>query len=1184
VPGNSCFRPYGFIAPNQRDSRYITDIITSIMREFGSSNASWALMTVQVDSHRSGVFHLVWLVLLFFLAPNAVGQTTYPVPVSVITPDSASTNLVSQVLDQIDTGVGWTHDGVVAREGAGHNGGTVLVRDGLAAEDISNGGRQFPGRTITYSFDEALNGIGGFVLWNNAGGSWLDGYLKAATVTFHSETAGGGSILHEALFSFTNGSVEAIPLPPAGDPNNGVNVAGLDVPLDGVRSVVFSELEVGNVPKYEVAFGEFGLFRASDPPVFGTSTVEIGEEMKIDFNSDPGTVEPGYLPYTSAHESPEVERTETYPAFGTSVSLTVDYPDTTDLRVRQSLDRGSDFDANYDGLNLDLVTDFIGIDCRSENGGNGAGQPTTMLFRLNGLPAGRYRYRGYHHDTEYVNAPFQIAVLDANGLRDLGAYEMTGSTSFASNPTPVNPGAGNPPSVLDSTVEFEFVSDGVGEIVVNYMGTEGANVHESIVGVNGIEIGEVFELASLHAPRWINGVVDYGFDFNDPAQLGNIGAGEYGYCRRGIPMSTNFPLGGIQRFPYSSLTGLSAPSLLIRDDLFLVGIQGDLNQMGVRLPLAGRDWSEEGAVYTSWLSLEVPPHHGGALMRYLHFRPTLAESFSGLGETADFSRTFDSNTEKAVILIHGWNPESRPYHYLGYFSKLGANLRKSLEGTDWVDARYHWEADADTGAGGAHAAIDGTRAAEVARMHGWHLGELLVDESPNLRKIHLIAHSAGSWAARECARYLNQVSPHAFVQITLLDPFMPNTIPLVSSNLGKNEMNRIRSPDSDFPEHERIWKLENYYSGHPESQDEGEELELFDRLGLLLEGEFVLGTEGAFSNWEAFDLPDVRVDEGDTEDRYIGHDGPILFYADSVDKYAGNYHYVPETDHEHELLGGLYGWDVSMFMVEPRILVRVAGGQRFEDGQTIRLAEGSDRTFASYATNRRLLTLNPIEPIPIESNSVKWYKDGVEIWEEPDLSLRMISLSHAGDYEVVYQANIRGVTDEVRLKFTIEVAPEWGDENDNGIPDLITGPEYTYQAQIRNYFQNEANTIAFIDDYDGDGMSNGIEHAMGVSPSHSNSSPVIASVVETNVSPDIDEPSEHFLSLEVPVVSAALESIEVTAECASSLGGASWIPVQRPPVVVNRDGDVVKLRFIDDAPFSAGTRRYMRLRFSTLAP
>ncbi|MBN1853134.1 MAG: PEP-CTERM sorting domain-containing protein [Pirellulales bacterium] len=221
------------------------------------------------------------------------------------------------------------------------------------------------------------------------------------------------------------------------------------------------------------------------------STDAPAESLLIDFNSTTQDSGPhpqaGYQSYNAGHEVAADFVPVAYSAFGTTVTLTPTWPDTTANTVQQMIDRGAGNDANYIGTMLDLVTDWIGIDARAASGGNGTSVPTTMDLTLSGLPAGDYYYRAYHHDTENQNPDFSITLIDANGTTAIGTFEATASTPHANNPNPVNPGFGFGPQFLPSTVVFPFRSNG-GDVVFRYQGTEGANVHESFVLVNGIEI------------------------------------------------------------------------------------------------------------------------------------------------------------------------------------------------------------------------------------------------------------------------------------------------------------------------------------------------------------------------------------------------------------------------------------------------------------------------------------------------------------------------------------------------------------------------------------------------------------------------------------------------------------------------------------------------------------------------
>ena len=141
-------------------------------------------------------------------------------------------------------------------------------------------------------------------------------------------------------------------------------------------------------------------------------------DLLVDFNSTNQEGGPhyqsGYQPYNAGHEvAADFLAARSYSAFDTTVSLKVTWPDTTSNRVQQMIDRPASNDANWTGQKIDLLTDFIGIDTRTSEGGRGNydgsnGLPTRMVFRLTGLPTGPYSYRSYHHDTENVHTSFGV--------------------------------------------------------------------------------------------------------------------------------------------------------------------------------------------------------------------------------------------------------------------------------------------------------------------------------------------------------------------------------------------------------------------------------------------------------------------------------------------------------------------------------------------------------------------------------------------------------------------------------------------------------------------------------------------------------------------------------------------------------------------------------------------------------
>jgi hypothetical protein len=243
-----------------------------------------------------------------------------------------------------------------------------------------------------------------------------------------------------------------------------------------------------------------------------------GQALLIDFNSnqdgggdsigfDPHAVssahlESGYQPYHANHEVAAEFSLGTYSAFGGVDNITIlpTWPDTTDRRVMQSIDRGAGNDNNWGGTKLDLITDWIGADSRTGNGGNGAydgvtGAPTRMLLTIGGLSAGDYSWRSYHHDTEHMNGEFIMEVSTDDGASFVqvgGVHQITDSTD-GGNPASLmtyngiaDPASGDPAD-LPSTIETNFTATG-DDVIIRFTPYSTTQVHKSFFALNGFEL------------------------------------------------------------------------------------------------------------------------------------------------------------------------------------------------------------------------------------------------------------------------------------------------------------------------------------------------------------------------------------------------------------------------------------------------------------------------------------------------------------------------------------------------------------------------------------------------------------------------------------------------------------------------------------------------------------------------
>lgn len=243
----------------------------------------------------------------------------------------------------------------------------------------------------------------------------------------------------------------------------------------------------------------------------------------------------------------------------------------------------------------------------------------------------------------------------------------------------------------------------------------------------------------------------------------------------------------------------------------------------------------------------------------------LCQAQSGYLNNETSANPLNASMKKVIVLIHGWNPNNVSDMYASDpWSSLIYDINQKLTGSDWQLFTFHWE----QGSLGANTGpiynwqtdgfnVEGVGNAVVAAVHadqqGHYLATLLNQGSPNLRRVQLIAHSAGAWVAREAAADILKSNPYVTVQVTLLDPFIPDVIPEQSTGLNDAYMSQLASVAGN----DRISLLENYYA---------DDLETFTP------------TEQTFS-WRSGDI-NQRVDWGLIY--YDSHGGPIEFYRDTA--------------------------------------------------------------------------------------------------------------------------------------------------------------------------------------------------------------------------------------------------------------------------------------------------------------
>ena len=232
-------------------------------------------------------------------------------------------------------------------------------------------------------------------------------------------------------------------------------------------------------------------------------------QLKVDFNSltQDGGPHPtvGYESYDAGHEVATDFVPRTYLVdFGggpINVTITPGWPNTAANQVMQMIDRGAGNDANWVGNDIDLLTDWIGADSRTSQGGNGdwdrtTGTPTYITLTISGLPACSFEWLSYHHDTENIWSDFQVEV-SSDGGAVFGApidMEMTSSSPGGNPPDPIKEtGANDPdPKNLSSTFTTIIQADGTSDVVLRFAhftdGVDPIAVHKQLFGMNGFEL------------------------------------------------------------------------------------------------------------------------------------------------------------------------------------------------------------------------------------------------------------------------------------------------------------------------------------------------------------------------------------------------------------------------------------------------------------------------------------------------------------------------------------------------------------------------------------------------------------------------------------------------------------------------------------------------------------------------
>ncbi len=381
------------------------------------------------------------------------------------------------------------------------------------------------------------------------------------------------------------------------------------------------------------------------------------------------------------------------------------------------------------------------------------------------------------------------------------------------------------------------------------------------------------------------------------------------------------------------------------------------------------------------------------------YPPTLINELGG--------QSISATTTKCAILIHGWNPDGNINCYGGLeWSSLLNNVKARLNGSGWGVVAYDWHEDAATGGIFGLLFTDyfnygrASAAAYNAGAHGFHLANQLNELAPNLREVHFIAHSAGSWAARKAMEQLLALNPYVVVQVTLLDPFVPS--PGDTGDYSDVAMGNAKSVTGNA----RIQRLENYYANDF----------LIDGWNAYPFGSYTGPTYNTQEHfiWRGGIDINQRVDWGAVLvnppgpnsvtyfANYDWHSGPIQFYSDciSADLFPNS---IPSglqgagCPFDYQQIGwkrSFYAWESLL----PHITIQPAN----QSGQT-----GGSATFNVTAN---------------QTTAYEWYKvGGTYVESGSSLTLNNLSSANAGSY-VVRVSNANGQLYSQSATLTVGVA------------------------------------------------------------------------------------------------------------------------------------------------------------------
>jgi len=129
----------------------------------------------------------------------------------------------------------------------------------------------------------------------------------------------------------------------------------------------------------------------------------------------------------------------------------------------------------------------------------------------------------------------------------------------------------------------------------------------------------------------------------------------------------------------------------------------------------------------------------------------------------DKNVTVPARADKLVMVVHGWMDKGEN----DWPSEMAAAIGERVDPNEWVCGSYDWK--------GGSVVFTSIQAAEYARdIAGPRLAKAILSLGVDFKHIHLIGHSAGSWAIHSAAKRLAFAHRDMQLHMTFLDAYVPS--------------------------------------------------------------------------------------------------------------------------------------------------------------------------------------------------------------------------------------------------------------------------------------------------------------------------------------------------------------------------------------------------------------------------